>query len=111
MEVCHLYAGAAEGGLIYEYRIICTDWSAFGYGRSVLGDFWRVLLLLAVRRYQKIGGLMMESRWVVKDPMGRPVASGTMDTMYPDEIVRGMYAAGYKTYIDGKLYRPKKEAK
>ena len=50
----------------------------------------------------------MESRWVVKDPMGRPVASGTMDTMYPDEIVRGMYAAGYKVYIDGKLYRPKK---
>lgn len=25
-----------------------------------------------------------------------------------NELVRQMYAAGYKTYIDGKLYRPKK---
>lgn len=36
------------------------------------------------------------------------MASGTMDTIAPDELVRQMYAAGYKTYIDGKLYRPKK---
>lgn len=53
----------------------------------------------------------MESRWTVKNPAGKPVASGTMDTIYPDDMVRQMYAAGYKTYIDGKLYRPKKEAK
>lgn len=49
-------------------------------------------------------------RWVVKNQMGRPVASGTMDTMYPDDTVRSMYAAGYKVYIDGKLYRPKRGA-
>jgi hypothetical protein len=49
----------------------------------------------------------MESRWVVKKD-GKPMASGTMDTIAPDDMVRQMYAAGYKTYIDGKLYRPKK---
>ena len=53
----------------------------------------------------------MERRWLVKNPMGQAVASGPMDTMYPDDIVRQMYRVGYKTYIDGKLYRPKKEAK
>ena len=49
----------------------------------------------------------MESRWVVKKD-GKPMASGTMDTIAPDDMVRQMYDAGYKTYIDGKLYRPKK---
>ena len=49
----------------------------------------------------------MESRWVVKKD-GKPMASGPMDTIAPDDMVRQMYAAGYKTYIDGKLYRPKK---
>ena len=53
----------------------------------------------------------MESRWAVKNPQGQPMASGPMETMYPDDMVRQMYAAGYKTYIDGKLYRPKKEVK
>lgn len=52
----------------------------------------------------------MEKRWTVKNPLGQPMASGPMETMYPDDMVRQMYAAGYKTYIDGKLYRPKKEA-
>ena len=52
----------------------------------------------------------MEKRWTVKNPLGQPMASGPMETMYPDDTVRQMYAAGYKTYIDGKLYRPKKEA-
>lgn len=51
----------------------------------------------------------MESRWVVKKD-GKPMASGPMDTIAPDDMVRQMYNAGYKTYIDGKLYRPKKEA-
>lgn len=51
----------------------------------------------------------MESRWVVKKD-GKPMASGTMDTLYPDALVLDMYNAGYKTYIDGKLYKPKKEA-
>ena len=55
------------------------------------------------------GGLTMESRWVVKKD-GKPMASGPMDTIAPDDMVRQMYNAGYKTYIDGKLYRPKKEA-
>lgn len=53
----------------------------------------------------------MDRRWIVKDPMGRPIATGPMTTIHPDNIVRSMYAAGYKTYIDGKLYRPPKEAK
>lgn len=57
------------------------------------------------------GGMTMERRWIVKDPMGRPIATGPMTTIHPDSIVRSMYAAGYKTYIDGKLYRPPKEAK
>ena len=52
----------------------------------------------------------MESRWVVKKD-GKPMASGTMDTLYPDALVLDMYNAGYKTYIDGKLYKPKKEAR
>lgn len=52
---------------------------------------------------------MLERRWVVKKD-GKPMASGTMDTLYPDDMVRDMYNAGYKTHIDGKLYRPKKEA-
>ena len=47
----------------------------------------------------------MKSRWTVKKD-GKPVASGPMVTMYPDDIVRKMAAAGYKTYIDGKLYKP-----
>lgn len=49
----------------------------------------------------------MESRWVVKKD-GKPVAGGPISTIAPDELVRQMYAEGYKTYIDGKLYRPKK---
>lgn len=54
------------------------------------------------------GGLTVERRWVVKDPMGKPVASGPICTIASDEMVLSMYRAGYKTYIDGKLYRPKK---
>ena len=50
----------------------------------------------------------MESRWVVKKD-GKPVAGGPISTIAPDAMVRQMYDAGYKTYIDGKLYRPKKE--
>ena len=53
--------------------------------------------------------MTMERRWLVKDPMGKPVAGGPISTIAPDELVRSMYKAGYKTYIDGKLYRPKKE--
>lgn len=49
----------------------------------------------------------MESRWVVKKD-GKPVAGRPISKIAPDELVRQMYAAGYKTYIDGKLYRPKK---
>jgi hypothetical protein len=52
----------------------------------------------------------MESRWVVKNQFGKPVAGGPISTIAPDDMVRQMYNAGYKTYIDGKLYRPKKEA-
>ena len=52
----------------------------------------------------------MEKRWTVKNPMGQPMASGPMCTIAPDDLVLSMYKAGYKTYIDGKLYRPKKEA-
>jgi hypothetical protein len=55
------------------------------------------------------GGIAIERRWVVKKD-GKPMASGPMDTIAPDDMVRQMYNAGYKTYIDGKLYRPKKEA-
>lgn len=53
----------------------------------------------------------MERRWVVKNQFGKPVAGGPISTIASDDMVRSMYAAGYKTYIDGKLYRPKKEAK
>lgn len=53
----------------------------------------------------------MANRWIVKDPMNKPVASGPMETIAPDDLVRSMYAAGYKTYIDGKLYRPPKGVK
>lgn len=35
----------------------------------------------------------------------------SMDTLYPDALVLDMYNAGYKTYIDGKLYKLKKEAR
>ena len=52
----------------------------------------------------------MESRWVVKNQFGKPVAGGPISTIAPDDIVLSMYKVGYKTYIDGKLYRPKKEA-
>lgn len=31
--------------------------------------------------------------------------------IYPDEIIRNMNKAGYKAYLDGKAYRPSKEAK
>ena len=55
--------------------------------------------------------MSMERRWVVKNPMGKPVASGPICTIASDEMVLSMYRAGYKTYIDGKLYRPKKETK
>lgn len=48
----------------------------------------------------------MESRWVVKKD-GKPVAGGPISTIAPDDMVRQMYNEGYKTYIDGKLYRPK----
>lgn len=50
----------------------------------------------------------MASRWVVKKD-GKPVAGGPISTIAPDHMVRSMYDHGYKTYIDGKLYRPKKE--
>lgn len=53
----------------------------------------------------------MERRWIVKNQFGKPVAGGPISTIASDDMVRQMYAAGYKTYIDGKLYRPKKEAK
>lgn len=49
----------------------------------------------------------MESRWVVKKD-GKPIAGGPISTIAPDDLVRQMYAAGYKTYIDGKLYIPKR---
>lgn len=53
---------------------------------------------------------IMAMPWVDgADPMGKPVAGGPISTIAPDEPVRSMYKAGYKTYIDGKLYRPKKE--
>ena len=48
----------------------------------------------------------MESRWMVKKD-GKAIAGGPMSTIAPDDMVRQMYAEGYKTYIDGKLYRPK----
>jgi hypothetical protein len=51
----------------------------------------------------------MNSRWIVKNPMNKPVASGPISTIASDEVVRKMYHAGYKTYVDGKLYRPRKE--
>lgn len=54
-----------------------------------------------------MGGLTMESRWVVKKN-GKEVAHGPISTIAPDDVVRSMYDAGHKTYIDGKLYRPKK---
>ena len=50
----------------------------------------------------------MESRWTVKKD-GKAIAGGPISTIAPDDMVRQMYAEGYKTYIDGKLYRPKKE--
>ena len=50
----------------------------------------------------------MESRWVVKKD-GKPVAGGPISTIAPDDMVRQMYDQGYKTYIDGKLHKPKKE--
>lgn len=52
----------------------------------------------------------MANRWEVRKD-GKPVASGPVDTMYPDELVRQMAAAGYKTYVDGKLYKPGKKSK
>lgn len=45
----------------------------------------------------------MESRWTVKKD-GKPMA-----TMYPDDVVRQMAKAGYKTYVDGKIYRAGKK--
>ena len=50
----------------------------------------------------------MEHRWVGKKD-GKPVAGGPISTIAPDDMVRQMYDMGYKTYIDGKLHRPKKE--
>lgn len=50
----------------------------------------------------------MESRWVVKKD-GKPMASGPMSTFPPKRQIRQMAAAGYKTYVDGKLYRPGKK--
>ena len=50
----------------------------------------------------------MDSRWTVKKD-NKPIASGSMATMYPDDIVSKLIAAGYKVYIDGKLYRPTKK--
>ena len=49
----------------------------------------------------------MESRWVVKKD-GKAIAGGPISTIAPDDLVRQMYAAGYKTYIDGKIYKPKR---
>ena len=49
------------------------------------------------------------SRWQVRKD-GKPMAGGSIATMPDDDTVRQMAACGYKTYIDGKLYRPKKEA-
>jgi hypothetical protein len=49
------------------------------------------------------------SRWQVKKD-GKPMAGGSITTMPDDNTVRQMASYGYKTYIDGKLYRPKKEA-
>ena len=49
----------------------------------------------------------MEEKWTVKKD-GKPVASGPMSTMHPDSLVRSMAKAGYKTYVNGKLYKPGK---
>lgn len=52
----------------------------------------------------------MESRWTVKKD-GKAVCSGPMDTLPPAEQIRSMAEAGYKTYVDGKIYKPKKGEK
>lgn len=49
------------------------------------------------------------NRWQVRKD-GKPYAGGTMETMPDDATVRQMVASGYKVYVDGKLYRPNKEA-
>ena len=49
------------------------------------------------------------NRWQVRKD-NKPMAGGPAATMPDDDTVRQMAANGYKTYIDGKLYRPKKEA-
>ena len=52
---------------------------------------------------------MSMNRWQVRKD-GKPMAGGPAITMPDDDTVRQMASYGYKTYIDGKLYRPKKEA-
>lgn len=49
------------------------------------------------------------NRWQVRKD-GKPMAGGPAITIPDDDTVRQMASYGYKTYVDGKLYRPKKEA-
>ena len=50
----------------------------------------------------------MESGWVVKKD-GKEVAHGPIYTIATDDVVRSMYDAGYKTYIDGRIHKPAKD--
>lgn len=50
----------------------------------------------------------MTDGWQVKKD-GVLMASGPMSTMYPDAVVRSMIRAGYKVYVDGKIYKPGKK--
>ena len=42
--------------------------------------------------------------WEVKRD-GRVIAHGPMSTMLSEDKIRDLIAAGYKVYVDGKIYK------